>query len=59
MSLEGKVHQSCMYDVILMVTKGYFLTAERLCEVKKLLATLPGAQEAGRFRFEGVWCGGI
>jgi hypothetical protein len=48
-----------MYDVILMVTKGYFLTAERLCEVKELLATLPGAQEAGRFRFEGVWCGGI
>ena len=41
-SLESEVHQSGMDDVILMVAEGNLGAAQLLCEVKELLAALPG-----------------
>ena len=43
MTLEDKVHQGGMNDVVLMVTKGYLGTSKSLGGIEQLLATLPRA----------------
>ena len=49
--LEGKVHQGSMDDVILVVAEGYLRTAQLLCHIEELLATLPGTEEASGLLF--------
>ena len=51
MSLESEIHQSGMDDVVLMVPESYLGTTQFLSEIEQLLASLPGAEEAGRLLF--------
>ena len=55
-ALKGKVHQSSMDDVILMMTKGNLGAMQFLGNVEKLFAAFPRAEEA-RGLLLGVWLG--
>lgn len=46
LALEGKVHQSGMDDVVLMVAEGDFCKTQFLGELEELLASLPRTEEA-------------
>ena len=41
MSLEGEVHECRMEDVVVVMSQGYLVAVERLCEIEHLLATMP------------------
>ena len=51
-SLIEEVHQTGVEQVVLMMTQGNLVTAQLLRQIEELLATMPGAEEAGRLLFE-------
>ena len=48
MALKREIHQSCMNNVVLMMSEGNFRTAQFLSKIEDLFASLPRAEEAGR-----------
>ena len=57
-TLECKVHQGGVKDVVLMVAEGNLRAAQFLCEIEDLLASVPRAEEAGRLLGALVEAGG-
>ena len=50
-SLISEVHQCRMDEVVLMMPEGDLVTAEFLCEVEELFASIPRTEEAGLLLF--------